>query len=223
MDRQKSVLLLLFFKPDSRWGISLRVEKLPKSYKIPQASLYRKVDGLYESCFLELLNTKIGRAGTTVSYYGLSLKGLLAGFIYAYVLFLDSKTPANLKEHTQLDELIKIFESAPGWSFFIDFLKWHRDRRIDLSRAEVDMAYFSLTLLLSILERPKDLSEQDFSRLAEHLKRFGMVPEQAPKDMILLLENSKKFFQELGESIIAPLRRLASRDSQSLARERTKS
>jgi len=214
IDRQKSILLLLFIKPDSRWGISLRVDKLPKSYRIPRASLYRKVDELYESSFLDLLGTETGLTGMTVSRYRLSLKGLLAGFIYAYVLFLDSGTPDGVKKNTGLDELIGTFESMPGWKLYVSFLRWHKGRSIDLSQARIDAAYFTFTLILSMLERPKDVSEQDLTRLSDHMKKFGLAPSQEPKDLVQLLEKAKMAFDEFGEWLVIPLTRYATGDSE---------
>jgi len=223
IDRQKSVLLLLFHKPNSRWGIMPMIKKLPKTYRVPTASLYRKVNELYDSSFLKLLNTERGRAGIAVSYYGLSLKGYLAACIYAYVLFLDAKTSASVKEQTGLDKLVKNLESTPGWSLFIDFLRWHKDRNIDLSNVKIDIAYFSLTLTLSMLDHPENVTEQDLIRLSEHLKQFGLVPQKEPKEILQLLQSTKKSIQEVGENVLALLRRPNGQPFKSSTSEESKS
>jgi len=205
VDWHTSVLLLLFQEPSSVWEILPRVEKFPKSYRVPQATIYRKVKGLYDASFLDLVDTRRGRGGMPVSTYRLSLKGRIAAGIFTYVLFSDPKTPDGLKENTGAEKLVQILESSPGWALHISFLRWHRDRRIDLSEAKIDMAYFSSILALSLLEHPESVTEERMRELAEVVKKLGIVPQVEPKEIPALFRDAKDSFRELETKVLEPL------------------
>jgi len=205
VNRRKTVALLLFDQPRSKYdALTKRMKDFPKAYRISRATFYRKVDELLGSFFLQPVNKREFRKGSlreTVYYYRLSLKGFLAAYIYLYVLFLDSKTPDGLKESVE-KELAK-FESSPGWSFMIGFLKWHKDRNVDLSHAKLDVAYFSLTLLLSMLDTPKEVSEEDLRGLSETVKKFGLAPPHEPKEIRDALQNLKLSVDEFDRTFLA--------------------
>ncbi len=216
LDRKRTVLLMLFEKPGSKWDAKTRMSGLPKSYRISTASLYRNVDELLAHGFLQVVkgSERRSRGGATVFSYELTLKGIFAAGINACVLFLDSKTPVSLEESVDTEKLVQNFESNPGWSFYIDFMKWHRDRRIDLSNVSVDMAYVGSTLTLAMLEHPENVTLERLQALAKRMRDFGLpVPEVTAKT-VEDFQKSASLLQSVGGSFVpALLRRLRSKSA----------
>jgi len=143
-----------------------------------------------------------------VRYYRLSFKGLIATYIFTYILSVASRIPTTVEEKLETNQLAKrarAQESAPSWNFVISFLKWHRDRGISLRHAKIDMAYFGLTLALSLLDHPKDVSEQDLHELYDELRRYGFVPPLELKDAQKILRSAKKSLREFERVFLATL------------------
>jgi hypothetical protein len=207
VDPYKGVLLLLLTRTTSKWDLRPKMKMLPKNYRVPQATLYRRVNELSKNFFLDTVYGKTGRAGMTVNSYRLSMKGILAAGIYAYALFLDAQIPTSVKEKSNVEQWIKTLESSlgPAWELYINFLRWHRERRIDLSEAKIDMAYFGTVVFLSMLDHPENVTEDRMRELAEPLIKLGMALPANPKDVPALLENAKKALQELGGSFLFAL------------------
>ena len=207
-DRRKTAILLSFHKPRSQFDVLKETEHLPKAYRVPRATLYRKVKELYDAHFLDLIEQREfvkGNLRGTVRYYRLTFKGYLAGFIYAYLLFIDPKTPTSLKEKVELDDFgkaLRILESSPSWSFVVSFLRWHKNKSFDLSFAKIDIIYFALTLGLSMLEMPESISEEDLRALSEVGKPFGMIPPQDPNAMLELLKTLSKSIPEFERTLL---------------------
>jgi len=207
-DKQRMTLLLSFEKPRSQFDVLQRMKNLPKVFRVPRATLYRKVKGLYDEHFLDLIEEKEfvkGNLRGTVRYYRLTFKGYLAGFIYAYLFLIDSKTPSSLKEKVEFDDFNKaagVLESSPSWSFIVNFLRWHNKKNFDLSHAKIDIIYFALTLGLSMLEMPESISEEDLRALSEVGKPFGMIPPQDPNAMLELLKTLSKSIPEFERTLL---------------------
>lgn len=81
-------------------------------------------------------------------------------------------------------------------SFIISFLRWHRERDINLRPLKMDINYFSMTLMLSLLDRPDSISEKDVLDLAKLSSKFGLTPQHDPKQFLPLLDKVKESFPE---------------------------
>jgi hypothetical protein len=183
-DVKETILLLLFQEPTSKWDARKRIEKWPKFYRIPESSLYKMVDQLVTDGFLQVVegSGRRGRGGMVVHDYGLTIKGVFAAGINAYLLFSNPNSPRSLTHSIGAKRLAQNFESNPNWSFIIDFLKWHKERKIDLSHSRVDFAYVGSTLALALLEHPETVTLERFQVLAERMRKFGIpVPEVSSK------------------------------------------
>jgi hypothetical protein len=217
-DPYRAVLLLLFMQTTSKWDLRRKMRMFPKNYRVPQATLYRRVNELSENFYLDMISTKRGRAGGPVNYYRLSLKGLLAAGIYGYALFLDSDIPISVREKAKVERWIRIFESSlgPAYDLYISFLRWHRERNVDLSKARVDMPYFSATMLLSMLDHPEIITEKQFRELAEPLIKLGIVPRDKIREVPVFVQNARNALQALGgSSLFTLLERTKRLDSRS--------
>ena len=208
MDYKRSILLLLFYnKPRSKYEIALSMEKTPKSVRIPQASLYRIAKELEDLGYIKATATprhQTTRPDETVNEYQLTLKGNLAARIYTYILLLDPKTPSSLMEKLKPEELIKRLEAGPDWALFINFLRWHRERRDDLSRVKLGAAEYYFTLLLSVLQEPESLTDSAVNSMLEQSKQLGLnLPQSEPSQVRKLLEDLNKAMQALEERILA--------------------
>jgi hypothetical protein len=221
LDQYDAMLLLFFMRTRSKWDLLDTVKKLPKNYRIPQATLYRRVNALRDRTFLDVISSKTGRAGMTVNSYRLSLKGLLAGCIAAYATFLDPAIPATLKEKTQAEQLAQVMESAvgPAWALYIDFLKWHRERRIDLSNAKIDMAYLGLVLALSMLDHPETVTEERMRELSKPFMKLGLAPSFDPETVPARLREAKTALQDLGSGFLFGLLERMKQSDSSTGRE----
>lgn len=149
VDRRSLTLLSKFHKPRSKYDAMIELNHLPKPFRIPRASLYRKVDQLHESGFLRIVDTETfvrGSLKESVHRYGLSAKGTVAASIFSYILFLDSKTPSH--ERKESEKLIAGFESLPAWGTIIEALRWHKKMEFDLSHARINYMYLVLTGIL---------------------------------------------------------------------------
>jgi hypothetical protein len=183
-DIRKIVILLLFFRPASKWYVNTRMSKFPKTYRTPESSLYKAVDQLVADGFLQLVpgSGRKGRGGMNVYDYSLTLKGILAAGVNTYVLYLDPKTPRILREALDTEEIAHSFESGPAWPFIIRLLAWHRDRKIDLSHTKLDMTYIGSTLALAVFEHPELVTLESLRGLASKMAEYGIVvPEISPK------------------------------------------
>jgi hypothetical protein len=221
LDQYDTVLLLLFTHTTSKWDLLDIVKKLPKSYRIPQATLYRRVNALRGRSFLDVISSKTGRAGMIVNSYRLSLKGLLAAGISAYATFLDPAIPITLKEKTQAAHWAQVMESAlgPAWALYIDFLKWHRERCFDLSNAKIDMAYFGAVLFLSMLDHPETVTEERMQELSKPLMKLGLAPSFDPDTVPARLKEAKTALQNLGSGFLFRLLERTKQSDSSIGRE----
>jgi hypothetical protein len=204
LDQYDAILLLFFVHTTNKWDLIDTVEKLPKSYRIPQATLYRRVKSLYGRHFLDLVSSRTGRAGMAVESYRLSLKGLLACGIVAYETFLDPTIPATIKEKTQAEQLAQELESSagPGWALYLDLLKWHRERQIDLSKAKVDMLYFGFSLALSMFDHPEAVTTERMRDFSAPFLKLGLPLKADPETWPALFKDAKKAMEGLGSSFI---------------------
>jgi hypothetical protein len=204
LDRKKMLLLLLFDKPGSKWDKKEDIKKLPRPDRISTATLYRNVDELRAGGFLEEMkgSERRGRSGTTVHVYRLTFKGYLAEAISAHLLLLEGKASPQLGE--EVERIAKGLESTPGWPVLIEFLKYHRDMKIDLSRVSVDPGYFGTMLSLALsTHSPEDISsiiEPSFKQLGIDFLPF--------KEMITQLQNRHAKIKESGDNFIAKLARM---------------
>lgn len=206
MTPKETVLLLLFQEPHSKYEILKMMEDVPKAYRIPRASLYRKVDELEKTFFVESVNKREFEKGSlkeTIYFYKLTYKGFLATYIYTYLLFLDPKTSDGMQKWIKSNKLEKI-ESLPATSYIISFLRWHRKRGINLRPLKIDLSYFTMTLMSSMLDYPEDISEKDILDLAKITSKFGLTPQHDPKQFLPLLHKVKKSFPEF-EKILTTL------------------
>jgi hypothetical protein len=204
LDRKKMLLLLLFDKPGSKWDRQDDVKKLPKSDRISTATLYRNVDELRDGGFLEEMkgSERRGRSGTTVQTYRLTFKGYIAEAISAHLLLLERKTSPQLGE--EVERIAKGLESTPGWPVLVEFLKYHRDMEIDLSRVSIDSAYFATMLSLALSKH----SPEDISSIVEpSFKQLG-VDFLPIKAMITQVQKLHAEMEESGDSFMAKLARM---------------
>jgi len=175
LDLRMATLLLQFREPRSKYDALLNMQQVPKDLRIPRASLYRRVEEFRENGFLHVEETRTFAKGTLrmpINVYGLSVKGLIAADIYSYVRFLSSTTES--KGSRTADHQVKRLERSQEWRFIISFLKWHRERGIDLSRARIDFMYVYVIGLLSLYERPDEIEDPvalEFLRCARAMGR----------------------------------------------------
>jgi len=90
-----------------------------------------------------------------MNLYRLSLKGSLACTIQRYAFFLDPEV--RLKAKSKATEYAKQLESMPGFTLLIAFLRWHRERRIDLSSGRIDPLYRLFATLMAMRDHPEDI------------------------------------------------------------------
>jgi hypothetical protein len=199
LDRKKMLLLLLFDKPGSKWDKKDDLKKLAKPDRISTATLYRDVNELKAGGFLEEMkgSERRARSGTPVLTYRLTFKGCLAEAISAHLLLLEGEIPPQLKR--RIAKIAKASDSSPGWPVFIEFLKYHRELRIDLSRANIDAAYFSSMLSLALRKYPEDM----ILKIVEpSLKELG-IDLPAVKEIAAHLKNRYDGLEAFGESFLA--------------------
>jgi hypothetical protein len=219
LDRKRMVLLILFDRPGSKWDKRQESEKLPKSDRISTATLYRSVDELLAEGFLEETkgHERRARGGATVVTYNLTLKGYFAEAITARLL-LEERISAELRR--RVEEIAKTLDSSPGWPLFIEFLRWHRKRGIDLSRVSIDGAYFGSILWLALIEHPKEFI---WEHLQPSVKTLGLdliVTDETVADLKryyydwmrsfgdrFLAEVTKKTLTQVGKSVATKLRK----------------
>jgi len=193
----KALLLLSRFETSSTKYDAMKVLKeletsgisFPQSFSpiIPQSSLYRKVDELHEAGFLEIVDKKEFVRGTLekpMNLYRLSLKGSLACTIQRYAFFLDPEVRFWATEYA------KQLESMPGFPLLIAFLRWHKERRIDLSSARIDPLYRLFTTLMAMRDHPEDLPTPFLRSFAARLKT--MTGDELDKDLEMLTEMAKQ-------------------------------
>ena len=174
LDERMAALLLQFREPQSKYDVLLRMQCLSKRLRMSRASLYRKVEELYEAGFLVVETKREFAKGTLrmpINVYGLSVKGVIAADIYSCVLSPSSQ--AAPKGKSGLGSGGKS-EKSYGWPFIASFLKWHRERGIDLSKARIDFMYVYVTGLLSLYERPEEIEDPvalEFLRCARAVAR----------------------------------------------------
>jgi hypothetical protein len=199
LDRKRMLLLLLFERPGSRWDKKEEIKKLPKSDRIPTATLYRNVDELLAEGFLEEMKgyERRARGGATVVTYHLTLKGCLAGAIIARLL-LEQKISPELRK--RVEGMAELLDSAPGWPLFIEFLRWHKQRGIDLSRVNIDGAYFSSILWLALIEHPKDFI---WKHLQPSVKTLGLDLVVTDKTVAALKRYYLDWMRSFGDSFLA--------------------
>lgn len=201
-DKKKAIILMFFVKPDSKWDVKNKIIKLPKFYRVPESSLYRLVEELVTQGFLQIVkgSARRGRGGMMVHDYELTMKGLVAAGINMYTLFLDSKIPASLKEHLDTERLVQNLESNSAWPFYIEFLRWHRDRNIDLIRANVDFGYVSSILLLAMLEHPERITVERLQALASSMKEFDIHIPDVTNQTVDDIRNLASLLKSIGSS-----------------------
>lgn len=206
LDNDQATILLLFDRPRNKHQAYVQSASFPRSFRIPMASIYRKVDDLCNLFFLELVDSrtymKSDNLRGTGNYYQRTLKGLLAAYIYAYVLVLDKGTPREVVERMELRDYIRVLESSKGATLFVDFLRWNKNRGSDLSRVKVDMKDLALSFLHYALDNPEAISEVDISNALKAMKEFGFeTPRVAPGEIRKLFLSSTKPLAEMSEGI----------------------
>ncbi len=178
LEQRALMLLFCFEEPRSKYDVVRLTSKLPKNYCIPRASLYRKVDELYDAGFLDedVSRTRPfvrGPLKAKVRYYELSSKGLILDVIFRYVVYYAMK-PLGREWKETTKESIEYFENSSLWAIVIDSLRWHRDMRFDLGRAKIDYCYIFLTAMISKFDRLNDVKDESLRRLLGELKaRIG--------------------------------------------------
>lgn len=189
----KALLLLTRFETPSTKYDAMKVLKELKTSGIsfPQSSLYRKVDELHEADFLEIVDKKEFVRGTLekpMNLYRLSLKGSLACTIQRYAFFLDPEV--RLKAKRIATEYAKQLESTSGFPLLIAFLRWHRERRIDLSHARIDSLYLLFTTLMAMRDHPEGIPNPFLRSFATKLKT--MTGDELDEDLEILTEMAKQ-------------------------------
>jgi hypothetical protein len=199
LDRKRMLLLTLFDSPGSKWDKKEAMKKAPKSDRIATATLYRNVDELLAEGFLEEMKgyERRARGGATVVTYSLTLKGCLAGAIIARLL-LEQKISPELRK--RVEGIAETLDSAPGWPLFIEFLKWHKQRGIDLRRVSIDGAYFSSILWLALIEQPEDFI---WKHLQPSVKTLGLDLVVTDKTVANLKRHYLNWMRSFGDSFLA--------------------
>ena len=208
-DKKKAIILMFFVKPGSKWEVKNKITKLPKYYRVPESSLYRLVEELATRGFLQIVkgSARRGRGGMMVHDYELTMKGIVAAGINLYTLFLDSKIPVSLKEHLDEERLVQTLESNPSWPFYLEFLRWHSDRNIDLSQVKVDIGYVGSILSLVMLERPENITLERLQALASSMKESGIQVPDVTVKTVDDLRNSASLLKSIGGSFLLKLLR----------------
>jgi hypothetical protein len=155
------------------------MKEFPKTVRTPTSSLYRQVAELRKAHFLHVLGERRFERGALrwdVETYGLTYKGTLAAAIYGYVLYHEPAVPISHRERYQ--ESVERVESSPIWSSLVNWLRWHKEREIDLSRAKVDLAYFNLTNLLVMMEHPSQVKDPSARKLVRKSKQVSNMFEE---------------------------------------------
>ncbi len=203
LDRKKMLLLLLFDKAGSKWDKKKEIKELPKADRISTASLYRNVDELVGGGFLQVMkgSARRSRGGATVLTYHLTLKGYLAEAVNAQCLVLERRLSANLRK--RVEKIVEDLKSSPGWPVYIEFLRWNRDRQIDLSRVNVDEAYFGSTLLLALLEHREDQIWKLIQPSANKTKELGLGLPEVTEKTVAELKNYHAGIQSFVDNFIA--------------------
>lgn len=216
---QKTIVLWLFREPGKKYDvIKEKMKSIPKPYRVPDASLYRQVDKLAKSHFLDIIKkgSMTLRKPVDINEYQLSFpKGILALAIYAYVLYLSPDTSDTLKKKLELAGLAEMVE-LPFWRPFLFFLEWHRDTGIDLSRAKIEPLYYSFTFFLAMLGRLEEITEKDFDTLADMMQLLGLGPQQGGRITLEELRNLKSRFQQTHEKMRAMVRSPTSSEAKAL-------
>ena len=174
-DRKTMALLILFGMQRSKYDALTKMSDLPKSFRLPRATLYRKVGALYESGFLQVAAVREfvkGNLREHVKEYSLSIKGILT--VAVHVNYLKFQTPHVEKNET--NSILERFEELIGSSMVLDFLRWHRDRAIDLTNAKIDLDYFTITSMNAMLPPTLDITKSQLKELLEKArKRVRMI------------------------------------------------
>jgi len=156
-------LLLCFQERQTKYDVLKQITpRLSKSFRIPRASLYRKISTLYDSGFLRIQGSRKFKGGNPTGdtlYYGLSAKGTIAAGVYSYVLYYDPKIPRH--ERRIVEQSIRKFESLPACPTIIESVRWHKKTGVDLSRAKFNYMYLVLTGVLPKFEQAFDNPEYD--------------------------------------------------------------
>jgi len=215
VDYQKTILLLMFREPASKYDCLKKMGDLLEDfsdYRVPRATLYRKVDELFESSFLEITGKRKfvrGSLAQTVYKYTLSFKGYAATIIYSYAFLLDPNVPKRLKKDILPKGILEAMESSMG-RIFVMLLKWHKERSIDLSRAKVGILYFNLTLVLSIMDHPQDIS-REIDLVATYVEPFsallGLSSRVNVKEFFEEVQILKKEAQDIEDNFLARFRK----------------
>jgi hypothetical protein len=104
----------------------------------------------------------------------------------------------------------------------MDFLKWHRERRIDLPQTNVDAAYFGSVLWLALIEHPDGVIWEHLQPSVNKMKKLGLdfIDSIVDKETIADVKNSYDEMRSFGDCFLAELsnRRLKSETKDSLAK-----
>ncbi len=208
MDYKRSLLLLVFYTAHSRYDVMTSMDELPKKARVPRTSLYRIVKKLEETGYVySTTRTQKTRSDTTVPVYQLTIKGILAAWIFGYALLIDPKTPSDLLEKLKVEKIIENFESASSWNLYLKFLRWQRDRGNDLSRAKIHVLEFLVAYFLFLLQRLDDFSDNDLnfmmSILWKELQQFGFnIPQPEPAKARKILSGWNTIMQSIEAGVI---------------------
>jgi hypothetical protein len=139
------------------------------------------------------------RGGATVPTYRLTLKGYLAEAIVAHLLLLEQGGSVDFRK--RIRKIVEDLDSSPGWPLYIEFLNWHRQRRIDLSPVNVDGAYFTSMLWLALIEHSEDAVWQ---RLQPSIKKLGL-DSLMTKEAVADFKNYFGEIRSFSESFLAEM------------------
>lgn len=140
-DRDSEILSILGEKAMSN-AYKILVSTKPeqgKNPKIPRSTLYRRIEKLRKNGFIREIRRERfvrGRLNRPMPIYTLTYKGLLASM-------------AHRVPQSESEDDTKIFGMMLGW------LRWHAEKGLDLSEAEIDLKYFVFSLILAEIEHPE--------------------------------------------------------------------
>jgi hypothetical protein len=164
MDDRMKMVLMVFCKQRSKYDVLCLMKpgrktrdresedpRVPEAYRVPRATLYRKIDELRHNYFIEEvpdMKRKLvrGRLQIPVVYYHLSFKGTLALYFHLHKLLLQMSAPsdASLEEKKArryyagiCKQLISQLEADDRCKMYVESLRWHRRVNADLSRVNM--------------------------------------------------------------------------------------
>jgi len=183
IEERKVMLMTCFDPPCTKYDAmkALKRDKIP----YPRSSLYPDVDRLHEVDFLEVVEKRLfvkGSLRKRMRLYGISPKGRIAMIIHCRILSSDRKVPKEVRERAK--QYLSCFEPIREWPIYLDFLKWHKERRIDLSRARIDIWYLIFTFSMAAGEHPEHITNPILRKSAEEMNRSVKTYEREYRTLL---------------------------------------